>query len=407
MFKPLKGIRVIDLSKVLAGPLCAQYLGDMGADVIKIEPPDLGDDTRAWLPKKNGESATFMAVNHNKRSLALDLKSEQGQAVLHRMVADADVVIQGFAAGTARRLRVDAETLMGINARLVYCEISGYGRDGPLGKEPGYDVMLQAFGGLISTIGQPDGEFARVSFSPVDLGTGMHACSGILGALLHQQRTGEGAYVEVSLLDTAVGYMVYMAHNYWASGKVPKPMGTGHPSLCPYKLFQTADGHVMLGVANDRAWRKFCEVAAMQAYVDDPRFVTNADRVTNFDQTNELVAGFMLKDTSANWINKLRAAGVPIAPVNTLDQTLSDEHVLARQIVTSHDHPVVGELRHVSFPVTFNHDQRGPVRVPPLLGEHSVEILSQAGLSKEEISHLQAQGVVQQGQVSSAPTNAA
>ena len=397
MFKPLKGIRVIDLSKVLAGPLCAQYLGDMGADVVKVEPPEIGDDTRAWLPKTHGESATFMAVNHNKRSLALDLKTELGQAVLHRLVADADVVIQGFGAGTAKRLKVDADTLRALNPRLVYCEISGYGRDGPLGKEPGYDVMLQAFGGLISTMGHPDGEFARVSFSPVDLGTGMHACSGILGALLHQQRTGEGAYVEVSLLDTAVGYMVYMAHNYWASGKVPRPMGTGHPSLCPYKLFQTADGHVMLGVANDRAWRRFCEVAQMQVYVDDPRFKTNADRVTNFEQTNDLVATYMLKDTSQNWIQKLRDAGVPIAPIHTLDQALSDEQVLARQIVTTHQHPTVGSLNHVSFPVTFNHDPRGPQRVPPLLGEHSIEILAQAGLTQFEIDQLIGQGVVQNG----------
>ncbi|AWB35551.1 CaiB/BaiF CoA transferase family protein [Orrella marina] len=395
MFKPLKGIRVIDLSKVLAGPLCAQSLGDMGADVIKVEPPGVGDDTRAWLPKKNGESATFMSVNHNKRSLALDLKSEAGQKVLHKLVADADVVIQGFGAGTAERLKVDAKTLQALNPRLVYCEISGYGRDGPLGKEPGYDVMLQAFGGLISTIGQPDGEYARVSFSPVDLGTGMHATSGILGALLHQQRTGEGAYVEVSLLDTAVGFMVYMAHNHWASDKVPKPMGTAHPSLCPYKMFKTADGHVMLGVANDRAWRRFCEVAGMQAHVDDPRFVTNADRVTNFEQTNELVATYMVNDTSENWIRKLRDAGVPIAPIHTLDQALSNEQVLARQIVTSHPHPTVGDLKHVSYPVTFNHDQRGPVSVPPLLGEHSVQVLAQAGFSEEQINTLIEQGVVQ------------
>lgn len=397
MMKPLKGIRVIDLSKVLAGPLCAQYLGDMGAEIIKIEPPGIGDDTRAWLPKTEGESATFMSVNHNKRSLALDLKSPKGQAVLHRLVKDADVVIQGFGTGTAQRLNVDYETLKAINPRIVYCEISGYGRDGPLGKEPGYDVMLQAFGGLVSTIGQLNGEYSRVSFSPVDLGTGMHASAGICAALLHQQRTGEGVYVEVSLLDTAVGYMVYMAHNYWSSGKVPKPMGTGHPSLCPYKMFQTADGHVMLGVANDRAWRKFCDVAGMQAFVDDPKFATNADRVTNFDETNTLVAQYMLHKTTDEWITQLRDLGVPVAPIHTLDQTLSNEQVLARDVVTTSHHPTVGTLNHVSYPVTFNHQKRGPELVPPLLGQHSREILLERGFSATEVADLLQEGVVEQG----------
>lgn len=391
---PLKGVKVLDLSKVLAGPLCAQYLGEMGADVIKIEPPLTGDDTRAWLPLRNGESATFMSVNHNKRSLALDLKSEAGQQVVHRLAKNVDVVIQGFASGTAQRLRVDEKTLREINPRLVYCEISGYGRDGPLGKEPGYDVMLQAFGGIISTIGDPEGDLARVSFSPVDLGTGMHACSGILAALLHQRNTGEGSYVEVSLLDTALGYMVYMAHNFWASGKVPGPMGSAHPSLCPYKLFKTSDGQVMLGAANDRAWQRFCEVAGMSDYVDDPKFSTNAARVTNFDQTNELVQSFMLKKPTQYWIDELRRAGVPVAPINTLDKALEDEQVRARGIVTTTMHPKVGTLEHISQPVTFNRDKRGPVRTAPLLGEHTREILDQAGFSEQEVSELGRAGVI-------------
>jgi len=391
---PLKGYRVLDLSKVLAGPLCAQSLGDMGADVIKVEPPGTGDDTRAWLPQQKGESATFFAVNHNKRSLALDLKSEAGQAVLHRLVKEADVVIQGYGAGTAERLRVDYETLRAINERLVYCEISGYGRDGPLGKEPGYDVMLQAFGGIISTIGDPGGDLARVSFSPIDLGTGMHATSGVLGALLHRERTGEGAYVEVSLLDTAIGYMTYMAQNYWASGKVPGPMGSAHPSLCPYKLFKTADGAVMLGAANDRAWQRFCEVAGMQAFVDDPKFSSNANRVRNFDETNNLVQEHMLKQTSEFWIKELRQAGVPVAPIHNLEQALTNDHVLARGIVSTTMHPVVGELKQVSYPVTFNHQPRGPLLTPPQLGQHSHQVLTEAGFSEDEIMALSQAGVI-------------
>ncbi|MFO7747699.1 MAG: CoA transferase [Orrella sp.] len=392
--QPLKGIRVLDLSKVLAGPLCAQYLGDMGADVIKVEPPGTGDDTRAWLPQTGGESATFMSVNHNKRSLALDLKTEAGQAVLHRLVKQADVVIQGYGAGTAQKLKVDDETLRAINPRLVYCEISGYGRDGPLGKEPGYDVMLQAFSAMISTMGDPNGELARVSFSPVDLGTGIHASTGILGALLHQQRTGEGVYVEVSLLDTAMGFMIYLAHNYWASGKVPGPMGSAHPSLCPYKLFKTLDGQVMLGVANDRAWQRFCEVAGLQAYVAEPKYATNADRVTHFDETNALVQEFMLLKTTDDWISSLRQAGVPVAPIHTLDQALSDEHVLARGIVSSTIHPTVGEVKHISQPVTFNHQARQSQRPPPVLGQHTQEVLREAGFSDEEMTRLAAEKII-------------
>lgn len=391
---PLKGIRILDLSKVLAGPLCAQYLGDMGADVIKIEPPITGDDTRAWLPQKGGESATFLAVNHNKRSLALDLKTAVGQAVMHKLVKQADVVIQGYAAGTAHKLRVDDETLRALNPRLVYCEISGYGRDGPLGKEPGYDVMLQAFGAMISTIGDPKGELARVSFSPVDLGTGMHACSGILGALLHQQRTGEGAYVEVSLLDTAMGFMVYLAHNFWASAKVPGPMGSAHPSLCPYQLFNTMDGHVMLGVANDRAWQRFCEVAGMQAHVADPKFATNADRVRHFEQTNALVQSAMLKKTTETWIATLRQAGVPVAPIHTLDQALSNDHVMARGVVSTTTHPTVGEVKHINYPVTFNRQVRQSQRAAPTLGQHSAEVLREAGFSDKEVIRLAADGVI-------------
>lgn len=392
--QPLKGIRVLDLSKVLAGPLCAQYLGDMGADVIKVEPPGTGDDTRAWLPQTGGESATFMSVNHNKRSLALDLKTEAGQEVLHRLVKQADVVIQGYGAGTAQKLKVDDETLRAINPRLVYCEISGYGRDGPLGKEPGYDVMLQAFSAMISTMGDPNGELARVSFSPVDLGTGIHASTGILGALLHQQRTGEGVYVEVSLLDTAMGFMIYLAHNYWASGKVPGPMGSAHPSLCPYKLFKTLDGQVMLGVANDRAWQRFCEVAGLQAYVAEPKYATNADRVTHFDETNALVQEFMLLKTTDDWISSLRQAGVPVAPIHTLDQALSDEHVLARGIVSSTIHPTVGEVKHISQPVTFNHQARQSQRPPPVLGQHTQEVLREAGFSDEEMTRLAAEKII-------------
>lgn len=393
---PLNGIKIIDLSKVLAGPLCAQYLGDLGADVIKVEPPVQGDDTRAWLPLRGGESASFMAVNHNKKSIALDLKSPQGKRAFRRIIADADVVIQGFGSGTAKRLEVDYDSIKALVPDIIYCEISGYGRNGPLGTEPGYDVMLQAFSGMISSIGQAGGDPARVSFSPVDLGTGMHAVSGILAALLEKQRSGQGAYVEVSLLDTAMGYMGYMAHNYWASGKVPSRMGTAHPSLCPYQVFDTQDGSIMLGVGNDRLWKKFCETAALQEYENDPRFATNADRVANFQATCDLVAEKMRTRKTDEWQKALLAAGVPVSPIHTLADALNHEQVQARNIIVKSEHATLGEIPHIAYPVTLNNRPRDAKRPPPVLGQHSREILQQAGYSDADIETLIAEGVVEQ-----------
>ncbi|NLC37448.1 MAG: CoA transferase [Alcaligenaceae bacterium] len=393
---PLNGIKIIDLSKVLAGPLCAQYLGDLGADVIKVEPPVQGDDTRAWLPLRGGESASFMAVNHNKKSIALDLKSPQGKRAFRRIIADADVVIQGFGSGTAKRLEVDYDSIKALVPDIIYCEISGYGRNGPLGTEPGYDVMLQAFSGMISSIGQAGGDPARVSFSPVDLGTGMHAVSGILAALLEKQRSGQGAYVEVSLLDTAMGYMGYMAHNYWASGKVPSRMGTAHPSLCPYQVFDTQDGSIMLGVGNDRLWKKFCETAALQEYENDPRFATNADRVANFQATCDLVAEKMRTRKTDEWQKALLAAGVPVSPIHTLADALNHEQVQARNIVVKSEHATLGEIPHIAYPVTLNNQPRDAKLPPPVLGQHSREILLQAGYSEAEIETLITEGVVEQ-----------
>lgn len=391
---PLNGVKVIDLSKVLAGPLCSQYLGEMGAEVIKIEPPVVGDDTRAWLPQKEGESASFMAVNHNKKSVALDLKSAQGKEILYRLVRDADVVIQGFAPGTAKRLGVDYDTLKEITPAIVYCEISGYGREGPLGQEPGYDVMLQAFSGMISTIGEPGGSGVRVSFSPVDLGTGMHAVSGIVAALLHKKNTGKGSYVEVSLLDTAMGYMGYMAHNYWISRKTPQRMGTGHPSLCPYQAFETSDGSLMLGVGNDRLWQRFCRSADLMEYIDAPSFATNAERVRNFEETITVVADRLRTRSTAEWIDILRKGGVPVSPIHTLEQALDHPQVKARNIVIKSDHAKLGTVSHIAYPVIFNRQRRQVKSAAPTLGQHSRDVLIDAGYEAPQIEELLDAGVV-------------
>ncbi|KAG1467337.1 hypothetical protein G6F57_013064 [Rhizopus arrhizus] len=286
---PLKDIVVLDLSKVLAGPLCGQYLGELGARVIKVEPVGTGDDTRAWLPQDAGQSATFLAANHNTRSLAVDLKTDAGRAVVHRLAEQADVVLQGFGGKTAARLGVDYDTLSRLNPKLIYCEISG---------------------GMISTMGEPGGSYARASFSPVDLGTGSFALSGILAALLARSQTGVGQYLDVSLLDTSLGLMSYMAQNYWRTGKIPQRMGTGHPAMCPYQAFRAADGDLMLGVGNDAQWQRFCAVAGLQDYVDAPELASNAARVRNFDATVALVQARIQTRTVAQWLAALKPAGI-------------------------------------------------------------------------------------------------
>lgn len=392
--QPLQGMKVVDLTKVLAGPLCGQYLGEYGADVIKVEAVGVGDETRRWLPQTQGQSAVFVAVNHNKRSIALDLKSPEGRAIVHQLVQDADIVLQGFGGGTAKKLGVDYETLSALNDKLIYCEISGFGRNGPLGNAPGYDVMLQAFSGMLSTMGQPEGDYARASFSPVDIGTAMNALSGVLAAVIERGRTGKGLYLEVSLLDTAMGFMTYMAQSYWQTGVNPRPMGTAHPSMVPYQAFDVQDGTIMLGAGNDAQWQRFCVVAGLQDWVDHPDFATNALRVANHAKVVALLEPVMKRKTVAQWLTALEQANVPCSPIHTLGQALAHPQVQARAIIAQTDHPVLGRVGNIGHPVQFEHQPRAASRPAPLLGEHSQEILRQLGYDAQQIARLQEQGRV-------------
>jgi crotonobetainyl-CoA:carnitine CoA-transferase CaiB-like acyl-CoA transferase len=391
---PLAKLKVLDLGKVIAGPLCGQWLGDLGADVVKVEPISTGDDTRAWPPYASGESAMFLAFNRSKRSLAVDMKTAEGRDIVHRLAAQSDIVIQGFGAGAAKRLGVDYETLAGLKPDLIYCEISGYGRSGPLGDLPGYDVMIQAFSGMISTMGYEDGPLVRVSFSPIDQSTGMHALSGIMAALLERGRTGKGAFIEVSLFETAMGLMGYMASSLWQGGATPQKMGSGHSTLCPYQAFEAADGALLLAIGNDGQWQRFCDISELSELKTDDRFATNKARVAHFQATVGCVATKIASDTVANWVNRLAQVKVPCSPVNTLSDALGHSQIEARHLAVRQEHPKLGTIKTIAFPVTFNGEKAPATLPPPMLGQHTGEILRELGFSGDRYSDLISRGIV-------------
>jgi formyl-CoA transferase len=393
--KPLDGIKVLDLSKVLAGPLCAQYLGDLGAEVIKVEAVGQGDETRGWPPfPAPGLGTVFLSVNRNKRSIAIDMKSERGRKLVHELAKSADVAIESFGTGVAERLGIDAASLRALNDRLIHCSISGFGRTGPLKNSPGYDVILQAFSGIMSMTGDEGGGYIRSPISPIDQMTGVHAFSGILASLFARERSGKGAAIQVSLFDTALGLLGYNLQTFWERGTQPAKCGSSHESLCPYQAFEAADGPIMIGVANDNLWRKFCGVAGLNAIVDAPKFRTNADRVRHRAETLQHVQSVIASETVARWNAVLSEVGIPCSPINTLSQLLDHPHAKADKLIMQYDHPAAGRLNCVGHPVTILGGERSPGLPPPMLGQHTDEVLKEIGLSPELIAELRRQEVV-------------
>lgn len=387
-FVPLAGIRVLDFTKVLAGPLCTQYLADLGAGVVKVEPLS-GDDTRAWPPFDHGVGAIFTAVNRNKRGLALDLKHSEGIAIALELARDADIVVESFGPGVADRLGIGWDRLSQINPRLVYASISGYGTRGPMKEGKGYDLIAQAFTGMLSLTGEPGGPPARSPFSPIDQATGYHAVIGIMGSLMQRDRTGRGSKIEVSLFDSAVGFLGYFLQNYWIRGTEPERPGSGHESLCPYQAFATADAPIILGIANDGFWRSFCDLVGQPELATDPRFVTNGERVANRAILLPIVAGILVGRTRAEWMTALAVRSIPCSHVHTLGELSAHPHLEASGMVLRD-----GDFRTVASPLRAGGERMALKLRPPQLGEHSRTVLGELGYENQKIDALVAGGVV-------------
>jgi crotonobetainyl-CoA:carnitine CoA-transferase CaiB-like acyl-CoA transferase len=393
---PLDGLLVVDLTQNVAGPFCTQVLGDMGAEVIKVERPGRGDDARAWAPPFWGEeSASFMAFNRNKRSLALDLKREGGLDVLRRLVARADVLVQSLRAGAIAELGLDYPAASALNPRLIYCSITAYGPRGPMAHLPGYDPLMQAYAGLMSVNGHPGQEPARVGTSIVDMGTGMWAALGIMAGLRQRESTGRGVEVTTALFDTTLMWVSYHAMGYLGSGEVPQPQGSGTAMIAPYQAFPTADGYAMIGAASDALFARLAHALDAPGLVADPRFTDNPSRVRHRAAVVEAVSARTRAFKTADLLERLRAAGVPGAPIHTIDQVLREPQAEASGMLVGAPHPRLPDYRSVGLPIQWDGRRPGVRRVPPRLGEHSADVLTWLGYTLDDVRNLKTQGLVQ------------
>jgi crotonobetainyl-CoA:carnitine CoA-transferase CaiB-like acyl-CoA transferase len=394
---PLKGIRVLDLTRVLAGPTCTQMLGDLGAEIIKIERPEAGDDTRGFAPPfipNTKESAYFVGVNRNKKSVTVDIGKPEGQALILKLLEHCDILAENFKVGALAKYGLGYEQLRVKFPKLIYCSITGFGQTGPYAPRPGYDALIQAMGGVMSLTGEPKGSPQKVGVPVADLFAGLYGCIGILAAVNHRHATGEGQQIDIGMLDTHVAWLANQGMNYLATGENPPRLGNQHPNIAPYQEFPTKDGYIILAVGNDPTFERFCKATGQEHLLSDPRFASNPIRVANRDHVTATLTPVMQSKTTAEWIDLLEAQKIGCGPINTLEQVFADPHVIARKMVVEMQHPTGEPVKVIANPVKLSAtppDYRSP---PPLLGQHTDEVLGGLlGMSAAEIAALKEKGI--------------
>lgn len=396
MLQPLDGFRILDLSRILAGPYCSMLLGDLGAEVIKVERPGSGDDTRAWGPPfASGESAYYLCANRNKKSITVNLKSPDGQEIIRQLARISDVLIENFKVGELTELGLGYDQLKELNPGLVYCSITGYGQTGPDKDLPGYDFIIQGRGGIMSITGEAEGEPMKVGVAVVDVTAGLFAANAIQAALLARAKTGRGQAIDIALLDAQVAWLANVASNYLVSGKRPERFGNGHPTIVPYQSFHARDGFFCLAVGNDSQWRKLCALLGRADLADNPRFATNPARVQHREALIPLLQEIFATADIAHWLREIAAAGIPCGPVQSIDQVFADPQVLQRKMLWTVPHPIAGEVRLVGSPLKLSETPVSLPSHPPLLGEHTDRVLTDLlDYSSETLEHLRRAGAI-------------
>ena len=395
---PLSGLRVLDLTRVLAGPTCTQMLGDLGAEVIKIERPEAGDDTRGFAPPfvpNTKESAYFVGVNRNKKSVTLDIAKPEGQAIIHKLLEHCDILVENFKVGALAKYGLGYEQLAKTHPRLIYCSITGFGQTGPYAPRPGYDALIQAMGGVMSLTGEPNGSPQKVGVPVADLFAGLYGCIGILAAVNHRNSTGQGQQIDIGMLDTHVAWLANQGMNYLATGENPVRLGNQHPNIAPYQEFPTKDGYLILAVGNDPTFERFCKAFGQEALLTDPRFATNPIRVQNRQLVTDTLTPVMKSKTTAEWIDALEALKIGCGPINTLEQVFADPHVQAREMVVEMAHASGETVKVIANPVKLSATPPSYRSAPPVLGEHTEDVLASVlKMSTSDIAALREKGIL-------------